>query len=103
MSLHGPIQINGAEVGYWSAQRVETGSDGINIYRCTVDWTPEGFIRRSTSMRYPWRDESGRIHHAQRHTFTLTHDYRDGAVTLAAKVLSNAIANQATRHTQEEA
>lgn len=94
MSLHGPIKVNHQEVGYWSAQRVETGADGISTYRCLVDWTPEGFVRRSTGKEYPLVDGLGRVTHAQRHTFTVRHDYRDGAVTLAAKVLGECIANR---------
>jgi hypothetical protein len=95
MALHGPIKVNNIEVGYWSAQRIETGVDGINTYRCCVDWTPEGFVRRSAGEAYPKVDKTGRTVHAQRHTFTLRHDYRDGAVALAAKVLAECIACRA--------
>lgn len=94
MSLHGPIKVNDVEVGYWSAQRVETAD--VNLYHCTVDWTPEGFTRWN-GRTYPYWSgkrtcDGARLYeHAQRHTFTIRHRYEDGAVALAAKVLAHAI------------
>lgn len=72
MALHGPIQVNAEMVGYWSAQRIRTGGDGVNRYRCDVTWTSED---------QTWHQ----------HRFEIEHQYRDGAVALAAKVLTRAV------------
>ncbi|MCR1785325.1 hypothetical protein KVF89_22485 [Nocardioides carbamazepini] len=82
MALHGLIQVNGYEVGRWAAQRIVTGPDGMNTYQCGVVWTPEGEQRLYTASNNP---------HTQRAEFTVTHDYRDGSVALAAKVLATAL------------
>lgn len=82
MALRGPIQVNGFEVGRWVAQRTVTAVDGVNTYECGVAWTPEEQQRVFGAGQTP---------HPERVEFTLTHDYRDGAVALAAKVLTRAI------------
>lgn len=69
MSLHGSINVNTRAVGWWTARRVTNARS--NTYECCVDWTGVNGTR-------------------QRHTFDLTHNYDDGAVVLAAKVLAYA-------------
>lgn len=88
MALHGPIKVNNYETGYWSAQRIVSGEDGANTYLCSVAWTPEG------ETPFPLGTAGGsiiRTIHNEGATFDLQHDYRDGAVVLAAKVLARAV------------
>ena len=66
MSLHGLIQVNGSTIGSWSAQRITTRPDGLHTYRWKV-----------TEREQVW-------------TGDLQHDYADGAVALAAAVLTAA-------------
>lgn len=71
MALHGDVAINGVLLGVWQARRTEDLQHGRSTYTydCQVDWTARNGTR-------------------QRSTFTLTHDYDQGAFALAAKVLS---------------
>jgi len=64
MALHGSIEINNQRIGYWYAQRILTSQFGNHTYR----WEA-------------WRDG----HHV---TGDLRHQYNDGAMMLAAKVLA---------------
>lgn len=70
MSLHGPIQVNGDVIGRWVARRTtpHLDPDGTAIYECEV-------------VMAPWLDVT---------IFNLKHRYDDGAVVLAAKVLTQA-------------
>lgn len=63
MSLHGSIDVNGHPIGWWAAQRVETGADGLHTYRwqaSTDEWWGGGMLE---------------------------HQMADGALVLAQKVL----------------
>lgn len=82
MALHGLIQVNSTEVGYWFAERRVTAEDGINTYACAVEWTPENETVTMNSL--------GPDIHSRREEFLIFHDYREGAVALAAKVLVEA-------------
>ena len=66
MALHGTISVNHRSIGQWEAQRVATNPDGNHTYE--------------------WR--VSRDGHSA--TGTLTHAFPDGALALAAKVLSAA-------------
>lgn len=72
MALHGSIEINHQLIGYWSAVRrsakTQQTPDAVNVYDCEVhsSWNGEIYLRR----------------------FEVTHRYGDGAVALAARVLS---------------
>ena len=69
MALHGLIEVNGWRIGHWAAQRLN--HDVIpgqpSTYKCEVQ-----------PSRGP------------KVTFTVEHAYEDGAVALAAKVLTEA-------------
>jgi hypothetical protein len=67
MALHGLIQVNDQPIGAWSAVRVAEGADGIYRYRCEVQ-----------------------VNHGIPRRFYVLHRYSDGAVALAAKVLTAA-------------
>lgn len=70
MSLHGSINVGDNAVGAWVARRTTYHRLTTNTYECDVQWfTPNGIPLR--------------------HTFTLNHDYDDGAMVLAAKVLAH--------------
>lgn len=66
MSLHGTIEVNNTRIGAWVARRVFTASP--NLYDCEVI-TDEFGIRETRR-------------------FQVEHHYDDGAIALAAKVLS---------------
>lgn len=83
MALHGPIKVGPLEVGYWSARRVVTGENGINTYACALAWTRE-------DQQSSWRDLPPVRPHANNWHGQIQHDYRDGAIALAAKVLTAA-------------
>ena len=68
MAIHGEIKINGFPVGRWYAQRVLTSQFGRHTYR----WEA-------------W-DSAGR--HV---TGDLKHQYEDGAIKLAQRILSAAL------------
>lgn len=69
MALHGTIGVNGARIGDWVARRVSraggTDADPVYRYECIVHF----------DGRIVWEGE-------------IEHRYADGAVVLAAKVLS---------------
>lgn len=69
MALHGEIKINYNEIAKWEAVRAGTmGKDSVYIYRCTVNYT----------------DMRGYSH---RRRFFVAHNFFDGAVALAGKVM----------------
>jgi len=72
MSLHGPIHVNDARIGYWCATRVLTGDP--NVYDC---WVDVNFIRNE---------------------FQITHRYEDGAAALASKVLAEWSVQERKKH-----
>ncbi len=63
MALHGDIRVNGQVIGCWSAQRVLTRQNGRHTYR----WEAYDKGRHTTG--------------------DLDHNYDEGAIALAAKVL----------------
>ena len=67
MALHGDIGVNHHIIGTWSAQNAGVRMDS-GIYRCHVVYTDRG----------GWEHER---------RFFLMHNYDDGALVLAAKVL----------------
>lgn len=73
MALHGPIMVNSTVIGQWSAQRIVTAEP--NVYRCAVAVAREG--------KYPLTDE-----------FEVEHDYKEGALALAVKVLTRALPSE---------
>lgn len=79
MSLHGKIQANGETVGGWVATRVSDKPvirDDVYEYSCSVTMYAKGLDGagpETTDYHFP-------VHHR----------YADGALALAAKVLSEA-------------
>jgi hypothetical protein len=67
MALHGGILVNEHPIGYWVATRIAERHDGVFTYRCEILQSP------GTRME-----------------FELEHQYDDGALALAAKVLREA-------------
>lgn len=68
MALYGEIKVNNQTVGWWSAVRGQPHGEHHFRYGCEVE----------------------RINPHDRCSFDVVHDYRDGAVVLAAKVLTAA-------------
>ena len=71
MTLHGQVYVQDQAIGYWSARRtepLERGRDGYT-YDCWVAW------HASTDRA------------ASHVSFSLLHNYSEGAGALAAKVL----------------
>ena len=72
MALHGEIKVNGIPIGAWHARRTEDLLFDAQVctYECGVEYYGVG-------MSDPARQE-----------FTVRHRYDEGAVALAAKVLT---------------
>lgn len=70
MAAHGTFEVNGWKLGYWAAVRRATEEQQpVNVYDCEV-------------VVY---EKSGE---PMRSTFEVEHNYEDGIVVLAAKVLA---------------
>lgn len=72
--LHGDIRVNGILIGEWTAVRQNNTQKDFNDYRCEINF----------------RDVQGYPCHAEWHM--TGHRYGDGAVMLAARVLSEGMA-----------
>lgn len=68
MALHGDISVNRALIGRWMAQRIVTAADGLHTYRWEAQRWSDG------------RRVDGELQHAE----------SEGAIALAAKVLTAA-------------
>lgn len=79
MALHGHIEVNGQAIGSWSARRTTPGPDpdGAAVYDCHVTM---------------YADDPPRVE-----TFHLTHVMDDGALALAARVLTRASRDRSRR------
>jgi hypothetical protein len=79
MALHGPICVNGKDIGNWYAQRemgvLDPQADDVVTYVCVVH-------QEATLEGNPAINWAG----------TLDHRFGDGALALAAKVLTTASA-----------
>lgn len=73
MALHGTVEVNRETLYEWSAKRTTPTPNGVNVYECAL------YDRLSTIA-----------------TTTVEHDYDDGALALAARVLAWAAEAQAT-------
>lgn len=68
--LHGEIKVNGAEIGSWEARRLMPLMEGVQDYEYAASMTMDGAIVWSGVVR---------------------HRYSAGAVSLAAKIMLNAL------------
>lgn len=80
MALHGEIRINGESIGTWTAVRKEEHPDfeGRHRYQCEVSQRND----RVPISRGQWRERFDIWR------FDVWHDYSDGAIVLAGRVLS---------------
>lgn len=70
MALHGKIMLNDEVLGAWEAVRdTPKPVKGVNLYHVRVDYTAKGHPPMTFRCR-------------------MRHDYDDGALALAARVLS---------------
>ena len=76
MALHGLIQVNGMTIGSWEAVRKEE------------DEFDEGLFRYQCEVRKQHGDALHPLPVADRWEFSIWHQYDDGALLLAAKVLA---------------
>lgn len=75
MSLHGEIKVNGHEIGRWNARRKEHPPQEVNTYEVVVLYSEPGDVPGLDGRSHTVRGE-------------IQHNFGDGAVTLAAKVLA---------------
>lgn len=87
MSLHGTIEVNGFTIGEWVATCGDRQADGFAEYTWQTRITPSPLRPADAHAAMLSRD-------SQTRSGTLIHEYRAGALALAAKVLAAATAER---------